>query len=283
LFFRTKEGHRIWFDLAEVGPLTTGCPVLCGSASVAELGQLMLSLEQSKKLDSIMMPSPPGVDVEETTDAESQQERLVALLDSELPFDDSDEEISPGGERRVYFHGFLPQMTFSFNPPLSVANQHLEGPSKFVSIDDDYCIGHLSDCGIFPLSEVLVEFFDPHIQQWSSDVAAELDAEDAASGLSAERDLLTVRCDRGQVIRIPAAPSTKISTILRRIFCAVGMLPMFTLLRTPSGRILQEYETLVTAQLLPHATLYASHRPRTWLGETLTSVPLNELGLAGPL
>jgi hypothetical protein len=287
LFFRTKEGKRIWFDLAEVSPLSTGTAVICGSTTVREVGDLMLALEKRRKLETIMMMEPPAVNSEATGAGVSnferggEQEQLMALLESELPFDDADEEISPGAERRVYFHGFLPQMTFSFNPPESVANQFQRGPAKFVSIDEDYCIGHLSDCGIFPLSEVMVEYFDPHTQHWSGDVAAALDAEES-SGLSAS-DLLTVRCDRGQVLRIPASPSTTVATLLRRVFCAVGLLPMFTLLRTSTGRILQEYETLLDAQLLPHATLYASHRPRAWLGETLRCLPVSEFGLPDPL
>lgn len=289
LFFRSKNSQRLWFDLAAIDPISTGAAVITGLMTVGELRDLMLALDSAKRLGEVLMVKPPpegeasGPPTPVTEfHRGGPQEQLVELLESDGPYDDADEEVSPGGERIVYCHGLHPQLTFSFNPPLSVANQYKLGPKQFVTIDEDYCIGHLSDCGIFPLSEVLVEFFNPHAQEWSQDVANRLTAEEAAHPDLAPADLLTVRCDRGQVIRIPASPLTKVASLLERVFCAVGMLPMFTLLRTSTGRILQEYETLMAANLLPHATLFASHRPRPWFGEALADVPASDYGLPDP-
>ena len=254
-FFRTKGGQRLMFDLA------SGPAVVCGSTTIAQIGEIVLNLEKEKRLDQILL---------DPTD------ELLDLLYSEAPFDDSDEEIAPGGQRKVYFHGNLPHPTFSFNPP-----EAARGP-KFISIDEDFCIGHLSDCGIFPGSEVLVEFFNPHTQQWSGEVSQELE-NSAGKDAAASTDLLTIRCDRGQVLRIPASSSTTVSAVLRRIFCACGMLPMFTVLRTEAGKLLCEWETLASAALLPHATLFATHRPRVWLGESLPEISKSlEFGLPEP-
>jgi hypothetical protein len=218
------------------------------------------------------------------------------------PFDDDDEEIAPRGVKRIYCHDgdyLLPgsavvkqlsneirfmreadsvrtalqkvhgdivkaPLTLSFNPP---SNQYAAvAKPHFVENAEDYRILHLSDLGVVPGCEVFVEFFDPQRLLWSGQLANDWQAADE----SASTTTIAVRTARGALHHIPVRDTSTAADVMDRVFCSTGDLPMFFLLANETGRLLQLHERVASAsQLLPSATLYAIHRPRLWLGESM--------------
>jgi hypothetical protein len=241
-FLRTKNGAPVVIELT-----------VAGSTLVQRIEDIVLGIEARREEERFI----PQI----TTDA-------VNALDSGEGYDDDDEEIAPGGTKRVYFHGSRPHPMFSFNPPLS--DQDRPAP-RFISIDEDFTIPHVSDLGIFPGSEIIVEFFDPSTLEWSGDLSESVSV--ALGG--SPNEFLTVRMpSRRQILRVPATPRTTFEAVSQMIWFSTGELPMFMCLMTESGRLLQPYETIASASLLPQSTVYFAPRPRPWFNEVLRAPPL---------
>jgi len=225
------------------------------------------------------------------------------------PFDDDDEEVAPRGVKRVYVHDHdllvrtsdkvravahgikfareaadvkktvldladelrRTPLVLSFNPPQNQFKA-VDEPS-FVDPCDNFSIPHLCDLGVVPNTEVFVEFFDPHAQEWSSEVAAAVEASGAVSDDVVDARIVTTKNKRGAVHRFTVATDKATVQDLSRLhFCATGDLPMFHVVAADGGRILGPYDIVCPSKvgghkLLPSPTLYVVHRPRPWLGE----------------
>lgn len=224
------------------------------------------------------------------------------------PFDDEDEEVYlsaesmgndplPAGRHDAPRRLFLwPRAEYAavFGAPRSgLLVSYMPPPSavawsepRFVEIEEDFLVPHLTDLGIFPGMEVTVEFFDPLNGRWSgelepimtasllpSPVAVGTAPHFVAPALRHGEDLLTIRSTAtNQIVRMPCTPLTTFDNILLMYWACTGELPMLTVLQSENGRLLAPFETIASANLLPQATLYASHRPRVWLREALVDV-----------
>ena len=250
--------------------------------------------------------------------------------DLRQPFDDDGEEIAPGGNHRLYCHDhdllvrdhaatkaqcnelrFMRDagdvaaalrkieaairqrpLTLSFSPP---ANQYAAVTlPTFVDPIENFRIPHLSDLGVFPGTDVFVEFYHAHSQQWSNEIAQAL----VVDGRLADDDLqpqgtstalstvsvgpdaaapryVTVKNSRGAVHRFAVvADRTTMHDLSLLNFCATGEPPMFHLLVADGGRAVNPQEfaepriaNRVAAERLPAPTVYVVHRPRPWIGE----------------
>jgi hypothetical protein len=163
----------------------------------------------------------------------------------------------------------------SFCPPPSAA-QGSRPPQRFIPIDEDFSIPHLSDVGILPGDEVLVEFFDPMSGRWSGELSnavtrllpAAWDAD--AHTLHPNHELLTIRSlSHGAMVRIPCTPTTTVESVLWMYFMATGSLPMFGELVADNGNALAPFQSIAGANLLPQTTLFHMHRRRQWLREVI--------------
>ena len=245
-FLRTRDGRKYVLEFA-----------LRGSSSVGEVADRVLQLEAShREVDFFTKETLLSI----------EEDRVQ--VDEQPPYDDSDEEVAPGGVRQVYFHGLKPHALFSFNPPQECCEYVTP---QFISIEEDFTICHLTDLGVHPGCSIYVEYYNPHTDEWSGDVATRLDVE--LKQCKSVQDLLTVRTQRGSLVRVPVGPLTTMESILARVWCATGDLPMFSVLQSDEGRILQPWDTVVDAQLFPQATVHAVRRPRPWLGEPPTLPP----------
>lgn len=170
----------------------------------------------------------------------------------------------------------------SFCPPRS-ALQSTRLPRRFVPIDEDFGIPHLSDLRILPGDEVLVEYYDSMSGRWSGELTNAVTRllpaawDEAQRHLYPNHELITIRSiANGSLVRVPCTPTTTIESILWMYFMATGYLPMFGELLADNGNVLGPFQTIASANLLPQTTLFYLHRRRQWLRETTPDLDRQE-------
>eukprot|EP00760_Papus_ankaliazontas_P028453 PhM_4_TR371/c0_g1_i1/m.67940 len=183
------------------------------------------------------------------------------LCRDQAAFDDDDEELAPHGSKFLFLYRSVDDrydqadLTDPVNY-LSYVRQR-QYPPSFVPIENDYTVRHLTDVGVLPGAELRVEFFCPWTQIWSGDVPTMLKLND-------NDDTITIRSRAGLFVRVPTSVDDTFGNMKLKLWCACNDNPMFTMLMTEDGVILQEHMTLRQLRMSTDLTLYARAVPKAW-------------------
>ena len=238
---------------------------MTGSATIKKVTESVLNMqmkEQERFFDDGWVAGVLRPNKQSLANSESKKS---------ISYDDEDETISPCGIHEVYLRtpnsvGYQPCADLergvsylTFHPPPLTLSAVDDGMLRFISINDNYLIPHLSDLGLCPGCSVDLSFWNPSDRIWSSEVQHPDHPDKTEISIAIKKSGLST-----SVIKIPLSPIHTSQEILNLIWCMTGIGTHEALLSDEEGRTLHPLDTMLSTGLLPESGLVCVIPPKPW-------------------